>query len=311
MRAVLTGDYGARPEIRDIPEPEPGPGEVKIRVRAASLNGFDPMVANGCLKGMMAHRFPVVLGRDYAGTITEIGPAVAGFMPGEEVFGVVLKPTLGDGTFGEYVTVPAGIGLAPLIADLDHATAGVLGLAGSAALAAVDAVAPKDGELVLVSGATGGVGGYAVQLAAARGATVIATARPGAAAEQVTALGARHTVDHHGDLADQVRRVAPKGVDAVLHLAGDPIMLASLLTRGGRFASTLGGGPSHLGDPTAAVTAVNALPDRELLDRLATAITSGQLTAPVVRAYRLPDVPRAFEDFDRPGTVGKLAVTIP
>lgn len=310
MRAVLTGGYGARPEVRNIPEPQVGVGEVTVRVRAASLNGFDTMVAGGYLKGMMKHRFPVVLGRDFAGTITEVGPGVSRFMPGAEVFGVVMKPVLGDGTFAEYVTVPTAVGIAPLIAKLDHATAGVLGLAGSAAIAAVDAVAPEKGHLVLVSGATGGVGGYAVQLAAGRGAEVIATAAPGAAAEQVRALGARHAVDHHGDLAAQVRRIAPQGVDAVLHLAGDPTVLARLLRRGGRFASTLGVGPGQLDDATATVTAVNALPDRDLLDRLATAVTSGRLTAPVVHAYRLHEVPRAFEEFDRPGTVGKLAVTI-
>lgn len=310
MRAVLTGSYGAKPEVRDIPEPEPGVCEVKIRVRAASLNRFDAMIANGYLKGTMEHQFPVVLGKDFAGTITEVGPGVTGFMPGEEVFGVVMKPVLGDGTFGEYVTVPIAVGIAPLIADLDHATAGVLGLAGSAAVAAVDAVAPEKGECVLICGATGGVGGYAVQLAAGRGATVIATAAPGAATEHVRALGARHTVDHHRDLATQVRKIAPQGVDAVLHLAGDPTLLASLLRPGGRFASTLGVGPGQLDDPKATVTAVNAVPDREVLDRLATEVTSGRLRTPVAHSYQLDEVPRAFEDFNRPGTVGKLAIAI-
>lgn len=310
MRAVLTGEYGAKPELREIPEPKPDVGEVKVKVRAASLNNFDAMIAKGFLKGTMDHQFPVVLGKDFAGTITEVGPGVSGFMPGEEVFGAVMKPVLGDGTFGEYATVPVGVGIAPLIAGLDHATAGVLGLAGSAAMMAVDAIAPDKGELVLISGATGGVGGYAVQLVAARGATVIATAAPGAPAERVRALGARHTVDHHRDLPTQVRRIAPQGVDAVLHFAGDPTMLAGLLRRGGRFASTLGVGPGQLDDSKATVTAVNAVPDRALLDRLATAVTSGELTVPVTRTYQLHEVPQAFEDFNRPGTVGKLAVAV-
>lgn len=310
MRAVLTGGFGAKPELRDIPEPEPGDCEVKVRVRAASLNGFDAMVANGFLKGTMDHQFPVVLGKDFAGTITEVGPGVTGFMPGEEVFGVVMKPVLGDGTFGEYVTVPVAVGIAPLVAGLDHATAGVLGLAGSAAMAAVDAVEPRKGEWVLISGATGGVGGYAVQLAAGRGATVIATAAPGAATDRVRALGARHTVDHHRSLPEQVRKLAPQGVDAVIHLAGDPTLLAGLLRRGGRFASTLGVGPGQLDCAAATVTAVNAVPDRDLLDRLATAVTGGRLKAPVTHTYPLHEVPQAFEDFNRPGTVGKLAVSI-
>lgn len=310
MRAVVTDGYGAAPEVRDVPEPKPGVDEVKVRVRAASLNGFDTMVLNGYLKESMEHRFPVVLGKDFAGTVTEVGRGVTNFMPGEQVFGVVMKPVLGDGTFGEFVTVPTAVGVAPLIAGLDHATAGVIGLAGSTAMMAVDAVAPGEGDLLLISGATGGVGGYAVQLAAGRGATVIATAAPGAAADQVRALGARHTVDHHGDLAAQVRKVAPKGVDAVLHLAGDPTVLAGLLVRGGRFASTLGVGPGQLDDASATVTAVNAVPDRELLDRVATEVTGGRLRTLVARTYRLPEVPQALADFSRPGTVGKLAVTM-
>jgi NADPH2:quinone reductase len=244
MRAVLSETYGALPEVRDIPEPSPDAGEVKIRVRASSLNGFDAKVAAGFLKGAMEHQFPVVLGRDFAGTITEVGSGVSQFMPGEEVFGVVAKPMLGDGSFAEYVSVPQEIGLAPLPAGLDYREAGVLGLAGCTAIDALDAVRLEHAETILICGATGGVGSYAVQLAAAREATVIATATPGEAARQMHLLGAAHTVDYRGDIIGQVRSLAPAGVDAVLHLAGDPAALVTLLAPGGRMASTLNADPA-------------------------------------------------------------------
>ena len=178
MKAIAIDDFGAPPSLHDLPVPAPGEDEVLVRVQASSVNGFDVSVANGRLKGMMEHRFPVVLGRDFAGTVEAAGPGVQSLRPGDAVFGVVTKPALGDGAFGEYVTAPVAY-TARVPAGLDLAVAGALGLAGTAALAAVDAVAPLPGQTVLISGATGDVGAFAVQLAAASGAYVISTARPG------------------------------------------------------------------------------------------------------------------------------------
>src|SRR5580658_3341756 len=95
-----------RQGLHDLPAPEPEEGEVLVRVRASSVNGFDVSVANGRLKGMIEHRFPVVLGRDFADTVEAAGPGVQSPRPGDIVFGVVTKTALGDGAFGEYVTAP-------------------------------------------------------------------------------------------------------------------------------------------------------------------------------------------------------------
>lgn len=94
-----------------------------------------------------------------------------------------MRQYVGDGTLAEYVTIPVTIGLARIPGGLDPSTAGALGLAGTAASASIDAVSPAEGETVLIGGATGGVGAIAIQLAAARGAEVIATARPGEEAD--------------------------------------------------------------------------------------------------------------------------------
>jgi NADPH:quinone reductase-like Zn-dependent oxidoreductase len=305
MRAVVIAEQGSSPELIELPTPEPAAGEVLVRVEASSLNGFDTAVAAGYLTGMMEHRYPVVLGKDFAGTVEAVGDGVTRFAVGDRVFGVVTKPFLGDGGFAEFVVVGDQLGTAAIPEGLDTATAGVLGLAGTAAVDALDAAAPQAGETVLISGATGGVGAIAIQYAAAAGARVIATAQPGAETDLVRGLGATDVVDHTGDLAAQVRELAPAGVDVVLHLAGDGAVLAGLLAEKGRLASTLGLGP----DQHPAATAVMATPAPATLDRLAADAAAGNLTVPVGRTYPLAEVPAAFGDFAR-GTLGKLAVTL-
>jgi NADPH:quinone reductase-like Zn-dependent oxidoreductase len=309
MRAIAITDFGAAPALIDVPDPKPAPGEVLVRVHASSVNGFDLAVAGGMLKGMMEHRFPVVLGKDFAGAVAATGEGVSGFVAGDEVFGVVMKPFLGDGGMGEYVSVGTGLGLARVPAGLPVAAAGALGLAATAALDTVEAIAPAPGETVLVAGATGGVGGYVTQLAAARGARVIATARPGAEADFVRGLGAAHTADYSADLTAQVRAIAPQGVDAVLHFAGDAAQLAGLLVSGGRFASTLGADLDAVGRPDVTVTAIMAGPNQTALERLGADAAAGRLRVPVTRTYPLADVPQALADFAA-GALGKLAVTI-
>jgi NADPH:quinone reductase-like Zn-dependent oxidoreductase len=307
MRAMAFPDFGADLATADLPVPEPGPGEVLVRVLTSSVNGFDLGVLGGYLKGVYDYEFPVVLGKDFAGTVAAVGEGVTGLTPGEDVFGVVMRPTLGQGGFAEYVVVSEQYGLAKIPDGLGHARAGVLGLAGTAALNAIDAVAPAHGETVLISGATGGVGAFAIQLAAARGARVIATARPGVEAAFVTGLGAAWAVDH-SDLQAQVRAITPRGVEAALHLAGDGPAIAALLADGGRLASTLHYMPDEPGRGIKA-TVVMADPNPATLARLAAEAAEGRLRVPVARSYSLAEAPRAIADFTA-GTVGKLAVTI-
>ena len=162
---------------------------------------------------------------------------------------------------------------------------------------------------MLVSGATGGVGAVAVQLAAARGARVIATARAGAEARFVRDLGAAAVVDYTGDVVAQVRALSPRGVDAVLHLAGDGLALADLLVPGGRFASTRGVGADQLEGKQVTATSVMSVPTQDVLERLASDVAAGRLRVHIARTYPLDTAPRALADFSAPH-VGKLAVAI-
>src|ERR1039458_8791366 len=297
MLAMVTDDYGAPLRLAERPRPEPGSGEVQVRVQAASVNGFDVAVAAGRLRGMMEHSFPAGLGKDFAGTVEAIGEGVSGFAAGDRVFGVVMKPMVRDGSFAQYVTVPEAIGIAHLPDRLDVPVAGALGLAGTAAIQALDAPQLPAGGLALVGGATGGVGALAVQLAAASGAVVIATGQPGPDEKFLRELGATHVADYREDLAGAVRALAPKGVDAALHLAGDGSQLAALVRPGGRLVSTLGFSPEQAGERQLSVTAVMGNPDAQTLARLAILATSSRLRVPVQATYALEELPRALADF--------------
>jgi NADPH:quinone reductase len=309
MRAVVTADYGSAATLVELDQPVPGPGEVRVRVRASSVNGLDNAIAQGWVRGLMEHAFPVVLGRDFAGTVDAVGEGVTRFALGDDVFGVVLTQPLHAGAFAEFVVIPEDHNLAHIPDGLDHGTAGALGLAGAAAVAIVDAVAPGPGDTVLVCGATGGVGAVALQLLAARGATAIATAVGDDQAAYVRGLGAVHVVEPNPGLADAVKGIAPEGVSVVLHLAGDPAQLASLLVDGGRFGTLLGAPPVPAEGHAFTVASVSATPHHGILDELAAAVVGGRLRIPVQRTYALAEVPRAMTDF-RAGTVGKLAISI-
>jgi|SRR5215211_967946 len=131
MRAIALTDFGSTPELVDLQVPDPAEGEVRVRVHAASVNGFDLSVANGLVKDLMEHRFPVVLGKDFAGIVDALGPGVTDYQVGDRVFGVVTKPYLGDGSFAEYVTVPTAVGLAAPPESIDFIQGAALDSPGS------------------------------------------------------------------------------------------------------------------------------------------------------------------------------------
>jgi NADPH:quinone reductase-like Zn-dependent oxidoreductase len=308
MKAVAISDFNTEPTVVEVPSVQPGEGQLLVDVSSSSVNGMDSLTWTGAIKGMMPYEMPITLGRDFAGTVAALGPGVAGYSVGDAVFGVLLSMPLHGGTFAEQTIVPA-MTVAKLPAGLDPAVAGALGLAGTAAKVAVDALAPAAGDTVLIAGATGGVGAIAIQLAKARGATVVATATPDEETAFVRGLGADETVDYRDDLVGAVRQLYPDGVSAVLHAAGDGIALADLVVPGGRYASTLGIGPGALAGRDVQATAVMAIPLTNILDELAAAVTSGQVRVPISRTYPLVQVGQAMKDFIT-GSQGKIAIAV-
>ena len=220
MKAYAIDTFGEQGSVRELPVPEPEEGRLRLRVAVAGLNPFDVAVLQGHVQGRMEHRFPLIPGMDAAGTVDAIGDGVAGFALGDRVLGSVGKPFLGAGTVAEFVNVSAGaVTHTPLSMDDDAAAA--LPTAAVTALVIADALALSEGQTVVAVGATGGVGGYFVQLAVQRGVSVVAVCR-GENADYARSLGAVDVIDYTaGDVVDAVRSGYPDGIDAVADMHGD------------------------------------------------------------------------------------------
>jgi NADPH:quinone reductase len=298
-----------KPGVRQVSPPPVQPGQVRVAVEAASVNGIDASVATGRLWDALPHTFPVVLGRDLAGTVEEVGEGVRTFVPGQRVTGAITQMTLGvdTGTIAQEVTVDANI-LTPVPVGVSSEQAAAVGLAATTARDLVAALQLTADDVVLVSGATGGVGAFAVQLAVAAGATVLATARPGDATDFVRRLGAALVIDYT-DPASCAAAVAPWGVTAVVHTAGDAAGLARLLPAGGRLVSTLGATAEQVGRDDITVTPVMATADPAKLSTLLADVACGRLKVPVTRTYPLERAADAVADFTD-HKLGKLVVDI-
>ncbi len=277
MRALSLRASGEQPALAELPVPTPGAGEVLLRVRAAALNPLDNHIVAGALEQMFEHRYPLVVGRDASGVVEAVGADVDDVAVGEEVLGHVLfEPPFQAGTVAEYAVVPART-VVPKPADLDHVTAAALPLAGGAARMVVDSIAPQPGQVVLVNGASGGVGRYAVQLLSRLGVTVVATAAP-ADADRLRELGADETVDYTaGSVAEQVRATRPDGVDALINLAG----------------YTLGEVPLDAVRPGGVVVTTTQVPDADTL--AARQLTGGGIIASPTRDVIAPLAAQAAE----------------
>jgi NADPH:quinone reductase len=207
-----------------------------------------------------------------------------------------------DGRWAELIAI-AEDNVAAKPGSLDFAHAGAAPLAALTAIAAFDALAPADGETVLVVGAAGGVGIFFVQLAAAAGASVIAPALPDDH-DYLLGLGVGEVVDRNADLAAAVRERHPDGVDAILDVVSQAPD-ASILTDGGRLASPLGAGGEGSGRFN-----LMAQPTSANLQRLAGLLDAGTLRVPIQRSYRLEQAGEALEALPATHTQGKLGMTI-
>jgi NADPH:quinone reductase len=246
MRAFTLDNFNTTPGLReDFPTSTPADNEVLVRVRASLVNGADGAIAAGMLSGMVDHEFPVVLGRDYAGVVEQAGSDVRRYTEGDEVYGFLshANPTVHDGTWTELIVVPEDNFVARKPASAELTAAGAAPLAGISAMSALDALEISEGDTVLVIGANGGVGSFAVQLAANAGATVIAPALP-EDEDYLRDLGVSELLERDTDIAALVRERHPDGIDALLDLVSytpDGFdAYAAALKSGGRGASLNG-----------------------------------------------------------------------
>ncbi|HEX4216549.1 MAG TPA: NADP-dependent oxidoreductase [Candidatus Dormibacteraeota bacterium] len=215
MKAVQFASYGG-PEVLqlvDVEEPHPGPGQVRIAVRAAGVNGIDWKIREGYMKDVRPLVLPSGTGMDAAGVVDEVGGGLAGVDLGDEVFGT------GSATYAEHAVLSVWTGKP---AGLSFEEAAGYPVPAETAIRIIDQVGVRPGQTLLVSGASGGVGSAAVQVARDRGIDVIATASE-ANQEYLRSMGATPTI--YGDgLVDRVRALAPGGVDAALDIAGSGVI---------------------------------------------------------------------------------------
>jgi NADPH:quinone reductase len=308
VRAVTLDAFDAAPAVRDdLPDPAVAADVLVVRVRASSVNPVDNAIAAGMLREMVDHDFPVVLGRDYAGTVEAIGADVDRYAVGDEVFGFLLhaNPTIHEGSWAELIALSPEMQVAPKPASLDLPAAGVAPLAGVTALAAVDALALSEGDTVLIIGATGGVGSFAVQLAGRAGATIIAPALP-EDADYLRELGVAERFDRDGDVVSAVRESHPDGVDALLDLVSyAPGAFDGALGDGARVASSNGAageGPGRIN--------VMAVPSGDNLRRLAALLDDGTLQVHIHDSFELDRAPDALQALATEHVRGKLAIGV-
>ncbi len=326
-------------EIAELPTPTPGPGDVVLRVRAATLNRVDQVLIKG-YPGL-GLSFPHVLGADFAGEVAAVGPGVSGFAEGDAASAYPIvscgecalcrddEPHLCDrfqyfgmhrpGGYAEYVVVPAR-SLARLPAGLDFAVAACGGVAGLTALHALRQL-PRlgPGRSVLVWGATGGVGVFAIQLAKALGAEVIATTRNAAAAPELRRLGADHVLGSDpAVVAERVRALHPAGVDLVLDYVGPATFATShrLLKKGGTvvLCGILTGPEAPLSLHQTYLRHLRVqgvyLGTRDEYEELLSRLAAGELTVPIAERHPLEEAPAALARFGRESHLGKIVIDV-
>lgn len=240
MRAQVLHAHGG-PEnfvLSDIPAPQPGMGQVLVRIAAASINQLDIKIREGLPAGPM---LPAVLGADMAGTVAAVGSTVAGFKPGDRVYGLVGGVRGYGGTLAEYVVADARL-LAPAPRALPLREAAALPLVAITARDALARLGLASADHVLIHGGAGGVGHIAVQLAKARGARVAATTESEAAMALARQLGADEAIDFRSESVESyvTRLTNGRGFDAIFDTVGGGNLDRSFAAAaaGGRLVTT-------------------------------------------------------------------------
>lgn len=314
MKAIAIDRFGETPTLREMPTPEIGPGEVLLRMKAAGVNPMDWKVRDGVpAEYGQESRFPLILGLEGSAVVERVADDVDRFSPGDAVFGLFWPAVFEHGTFADYLVVSADARMALKPDALSFEQAAVLPLAGGAGLGVVEWLGVGPGSSLLVIGATGGVGSYAVQIAAARGARVVATASA-ADADYIRGLGAQEVIDFETeDTIEAARRIVPEGFDAILDVVSDQAQLervAGLARKGGRLLTTLWADVDALAEQ--GVTAHNFLnhPMPEHFTKLAEMVEAGDLQIHIQQAFPLEDAVEALRLSEQQQVRGKLVLTI-
>jgi NADPH:quinone reductase len=218
VRAVTISDFGSPQNVTFIERPEPraGEGEVVVRVEAATLNPVDGALIAGHLAPMLPEgsSAPYTPGWDLAGRVDSVGPGVEPDLVGARVLGFSQWFHAANGTQAELVRLSRS-SVVRVEDQIEATELTTFGLNGFTAVWALDRAPVQPGQVLLITGGTGAIGGFAVQIAASRGIEVVTVGRTGDV-DRLRRLGARHVIERNADVADEVRKIYPRGVDGLV-----------------------------------------------------------------------------------------------
>lgn len=287
-------------ELRDLPTPEPAVGEVRVRIRAAGIQPLDLAIREGFRPPYAAPDLVPVPGNEFAGVIDAVGADVDRWRSGDEVLGFTFL-----GCYAEFVTVPADQVVAKP-PSMPWDVAGGFTAGAQTADIAWEEVEPGPGDVVLIHGAAGNVGAYALQLARHRGARVIGTARS-EHHDYLRGLGAE-PVDYRDDLVGQVRRLAPDGVDVVLDGAGRGALDATLaLAKDLDRTRTI---YEHEAGPKVGVATLSGARSAERLERLVGMWAAGELSSLIRSTYPLEQAADSHRELETGHGRGKIVLLV-
>lgn len=313
MKAAYIEEYGDLTNIKTdhLNKPEAGEGEVLVRVKAAGVNPVDAAVARGMLKDAIPGEFPLIPGWDVAGTVEEVGHSARRFKPGDDVYAYARRPLIKHGTFAEYISLPESY-FAKAPESLSIEEAGGVPLVGLTAYQSLfDVGELKEGQTLLILGASGGVGSFAIQLAKAVGAKVIGVASDKNHA-YMEDLGADVTIDYQDNhVGEAVKEIEPDGVDLIFHCsrgdAFDQVMETGNLKKNGKIVSITKSQPDISDDID--FTYVFVEPNATQLQKLQELADEGKLKVPVSKTFPLNEAGQALQEIEKLHTRGKLVIT--
>lgn len=308
MRAIVSSTTAANynVEVAEIPTPEPAAGQVQVRVAAATVNPVDRAVADPNLLRSIGFQLPdrVGLGWDLAGTVSAIGAGVQEYHVGDPVIGLVDKFVTPVGAQSEFVVLDTNaVAALPVDADLEEAA--TLPLNASTALQAIRLSGARSGDTMLVTGAAGAVGHFAVEYGALAGLQVIGLGRARDEAA-VLGAGAKGFVASGPDVAARIAAAVPRGFDVIIDAAQLVDVVTGVITPGGSFiALTDGSVPTIDG---AKVTKVNVRADAEDLKRVVADWRAQRISTAVAGRYRFDQVSQAQQRLAAGGVRGRLVL---
>lgn len=304
LHAIGIEYFGDKPRLIDISLPDPGPGEVEVELYAASQNPLDESVAAGHLAGIGEFRFPLVLGLDGAGVVRRVGAGADVFTVGDRVFGQFWGDPMQFGTFAEAAVVPARPALGALRRipeGVGFEAAAAAPTAGMTAAGALDSSRARRGDTILILGARGGVGTFAVQEAKARGIRVLAPAHR-RVSDALRELGVDRVLPDDATLNEVNDGLGAVELAAVLDFAGaaDSVEVTSRAVRdGGAVVSTAYGLPDSLRAQNRIAATDYMLDDKPArLDHLSARLAAGIVRPVITHEIALEDATRTLAPAD-------------